>query len=1674
MKPTINIPSKLASTGLITPDPSKGNNHQDYVENDPARNIGLQASVNDRIEKNSVGHKNVHDNASIMGFQFIRKPLKKPLSNVVLANALQASGLPRPGVTHKPDLQTNLLFNMATDKKGHTTIASEKNMNPVIGQLVKQAIPGNIQSLKSFDNDQGQAQLLIMYKKNQTTSGIMALTRQQDGAIGVASHSQAVNHGRPGDTPVIQVGRDGTSLIQSVHAKKDTLSAKIETPPEILTNLLTGTYATANGNLYKLHEQAIYQFDNRKQQWSETGCGNNNDRLMMSSKGDLYAQQGDKLLNVDTLKNIKSSIPADKIKHISSDGGIVGLSKSSGNASSQNILLGNINTEKYELLTPKLPENSHILDIIQANDKIWLSVATPNKDTRETEQQLFKTHRMPSNDSTQLAPLEAVSKTLMGAELGDYKITSFISASDNSIHIKLTDDQQQQHLASFDAETGKLGGGSSTEMGSSWVLSGATAIENTQGMSQPGIESAVKMQNGSQLVLSNNAIAIKDASTRELHPTVFSSGVIDISSDISGKHAFALIDGEVIALEVSAPSENYTLSPYPKASYAQSDGTSILIKDTFPGKDIKAFAAASPDMIVQLGRDGLSSTNNKPADTTIPLQQLPEEGRLAQLAFDGGHNLYALSDSGKLYKLSADNLEKMLNDIDSASSQEWTSIEIPEDMQIQNITTAKLAKISLDDKENHKTQTVSEGNHLERYPRQDVSSPYNDFAQRTQNSGHVYATESNESGTTLKLNSKKQKIVTQVGNWAANIKDIPVVSVQNIQNAARLKIQGSHLGKPLAEQAAKIHEELQVTKTQLQSIENTSELPMLDRIQSLRGNIPETAKNFEQFYSELSKRLEDTLTQAAEERGLINSLTGQTELSNKQVGKDYGSNRDLINILYALEEKLGSEYSERTKNILATFRESNQGLIPSERTQSQKSLQVSKEHIALIANQLAELHTQLTASEALTQNANKETLRNIDRDQAKEIAELHSAYSQSPIVQESQKGITNYKQINNLEQIMSGITHALDRPNSALARRLREKCGTADYESTMKAMLDVAKSLPEGSTIQIGQKVTLDFGYAAFRLGLPGNDQLQIGAIAELEGSVGTTGKLTLSTNASGDLIVGLSNKKDLSVSGLLGGSVALGSNATPIQIGDADAAQDARGKFSIFALLFLTASAEGGREKGNTLVIPADKKDDFLDKLFGGQSATQAGKLLQANAAQTSTYTQKSFEANAAARLGAGFRANGSSNLGIGRDAQPSIRLQPEILARLEAFDLSYGKLKEISEGAKHNKQTDQMLHLLPKAFLRARVHEAHAVNLQAGDSFVFGGKPGTAENGGTGITENYHEALSVLKKKTIVDHDAKLDSKFDGTSKTARNISKQDYLIAMMNLEKSLEIDYPNLSKKIQSNIVLMAKTQEDDFQEQAKPIINESCALLASYDSHSKLNNQQIAAINTLAILDIHKEAHEAKAKLQSNIQYTVSVENFNLLRDEGTINRLSRNLGIHPQVDATPQMARLMSKSPDLSEVIQNAADMGGAATLKLGFHPDLQKKIDTLSAKNELTHEIIDNLSKGSGNDIIKQDGKWLVVKNNRISESNLVPVELSVTKSNDRNKNHSTLTPYLKPSITTQVGTTDSLLKVAFHYKTGSQDPIGFNVQRKNQSANDQIAVKMAESENIAVKSYKS
>lgn len=1656
-----------------------------YIEADPARNIGLEG-----------------DQPSKHG-EYIVNSLREALRESELSHS-----------SNKSNLQKDIAISV--DAQSNVNVQASNNSTVVkllTSVLPKQAT--NVQHIPpSYENI---SQSLLIQSIGNDKVSIKGITHTKGDAISITNYTPSL--------PVTHTSSNAHDYVPNM-----------QIPSEVIAQITRGLYQAEDSSLFRLENGHVYKLDYEKQKWNTLDSINNQIHRLIQSpgNGNLYQISDTEIKSVLNGTVLNTDISNDELMHIDHHGNMLGIRQSEENK--QIILVSHIKKSEVSRIPIALPNGESITDLALIDGKL-LIIANRIDAAGETEHKLYSTSLIAElNEHGQRegfsisTPLNSLDIT-ENSKNNDFTLSSFHHDNEGNLYIKFAIDHNE-YITPLDKTLVNENLDIPLHLSDrAWMLNDATVIENRSGLPDKEVNRSIELPTGNKLLLSGDAIFYEDNISGKWHHTAIQGNVTALETDGKGTKAYALVNNQVQSLSVGVPTTHFNISHQLTNSFAHGDATKVSATE-HTGENIIAFAAATESLIVQVDGEGqLTVLEAGEQKTLTGINTLPDGSKIQKLAFDQAGNLMVLGDSGKLFNLDADELANQLeSDVDSVQPG-WHKIQLPqefsaEETTIENIHSGPDVKVQLS---SSKKQIPIEMSIIESQiqstPSRVRNNTYNDFTRRS-NYGHIHERTNKQTGEKETSLHKRQRIIDRMATYGAHIRDPFSRAPELIKQATETTLNGTMSTRQISEAAKKTHD---IYKPKIVELKNSqhADTSFTSRIKSFEDKSPKAAEEANKLYTDLIKQLQDTLFQAAIERGLVNTRTGNVQITNAHVGKEFGyGERDIIQTFKKILSHLKINDQNKINELIRAFEQSNQGLIyqkpilGSQQAHSYRNLQISKEHLELIAVTLIDLDKMIkqnNATETLTEDLTVATAT--EEPLHEKISALNEAYQNNAVAKQNRLGVTDYKQMLNMENAMENIASALDSENSALSRSLRARCGTANHQETLAVMREVTSSMPKEAVIILGQDVRImPQVQAAWSLPIEQLTGKPIGfsAYAIAKATVAIENKIVFSMMENGDLFVSINreNNKGLTLSSGIGATIGKlskffqpkGENATSANSN----IQPVNLRPALRLNTWMDAIMMVGKEKGAILNIPANNREEFLEKLFGGNAASQVSEIFDISDNKTAV---KALNIDGKINFSAQADVRGIVNVDVGIKAiNTLLRVQAELRAEVGLLEVKYHNSSRASRGDIRHRVSDQIVHLIPQAYLQTQIRL-----LGAGENYVSEASPA---NGNTLIYDTFGDIEKVFYKRKVrpqdrdhegtfnsaaggmgdkIAHSAKkpinaitekitksqafqkLDelakgvdnkriSRFDERIKASANVTKDSYLSAISELAESLKEQYPKISEELIKTHNQINKSKGESYRKIASPIIQQLILLLAelqkqgSFESTpevlSPLNNKQLSAINNLILLDAKKEAHDSGQYLQSRLRYTTAVTNINRLIDPGTVNTLAAQVGLGQKVDSAPHLARLMLNSADFKRIIQEEADNAWRtpptatilnavnATARLTFHPDVQLTVDRLAAKGLLTEKILDDLQMGKGKLVKEVNGNYMVIPDAQAGKNNMVPFQIEINKEKSRPRDFESPTPFLRTGTKTNISTTTITTTINLNYQAGTEHPISMNVER--------------------------
>ncbi|WP_086929781.1 AvrE-family type 3 secretion system effector [Agarilytica rhodophyticola] len=1630
-----------------------------YIEADPARNIGL---IGDKRENSS---------------QYLSNPLR---------DALEASGISK--LTEKPSLQANI--NLSVDQENNVKFESENN--ETVTNLLTHMLSDKVKTIKHISSASDKThQSLLIHDLDNGELGIKAVTQSKGDAVSVATYK--------------------TTLSAESFLKDEKSVLDINVPHTVIAQIKRNVFQNKNGELFRIENNQVYKLNTDQERWNPVNDNAEPTHKLVPSykNGDIYQVTDSEIKSLNTGVSLNTDMHSGELKHIDGQGNMIGLNRDS-QSGKHTLILGHIQQPAVRHIPVALSQNENILDVTQQDGNLFIiSAGLDSAGEKEYNLYSLTLDNKQEQQATVNTPLKKLS-LLDKSSTNYFSLAAFHHDSEGKVYIEFNKDKESyiSPLASNDTPDVNLSN-------HAWVLKDAIAAEHKNGLPTPLIDRNVEFNTGEKLLLSEGTILYEDLTSKEHHSTSIRGEIAALETDGRGKKAYILADNQVQSLSIGVPTTKFNISRHTANNLSQGAATQVSATP-YSGENIVAFAAAHEHLIVQLDNEGeLTALEKGESKSLSEISALPDNSPIKQLAFDRAGDLVALGESGKIFKINAKELSQSLKDNHNHEEQVWHEIRLPINASAKAIHSGPEVKVEIYYNDQAETQDMSiNRSELTSLKAPIKNNPYHDFAKRS-NYGHIHEKKNKQGEKEVSLH-KRQRILSRMGNYGAHIKD-PFVRAPELLKQIKTDIKGTKSTREISNAAKQTHQDYQQLVSSLKHT-NPAGSTFADVLKSLETRSPEAADSANLLYQELMKQLQDTLFQAGAERNVINPRTGNVQITNKHVGKEFGyGDRDLIQSIKKLLSHFQIDDQKKIYDLITAFEQSNQGLVShspilgSKQAHSNRSLQISKEHLELIAvtlNKLSEIIKQVDVNETA------------DKTLTTQIEELSNSYKNNPVAKQNRLGMTSYEEVINMEKAKKDFAQSFDRANSAINRSMRAMCGTANREDTLSVMREVMNSMPKEAVVVLGQDVRfvpkIDFAWAipfAKLIGKP----LGISAFATVKGTLGLENKMVFSMMENGDLFISTNREvnKGLMVSAGIGATIGkLSKFFLPESAKNNASDSSNKNPLNLRPALRLNAwmdmVAMHGKEKGAILNIPAEERDNFLEKLFGGNATSQIKEILD-TANKKTAVKATNFDANVNFSTQADVRGIVNADIGIDK-INTLLRTQAELTASLNLVEVKYHDSYRVARGDIRHRVSDQVVHLIPEAYLQTQLRL-----LGAGEAYLNEATPG---NGNTLLYGMFGESAKILYKRKVRPQDKKHEGTFNSNAggigekvahrvekpinqlseKITRNpkfnkvnkalrgvdnrrinrfderiratpdVKKSSYLDAIAELADSMKTQYPEAAKVIMDIHSEIKESENENFRAKASPIIQQATQLLTEFQKHgsfenmsediSPLNNRQLSAINSLILLDAKKQAYDNGQYLQSKLRYTTMVTNLDRLTDPGTVNKLAAKIGLGTTVDTASHLAKLVQQSGDFKRIIHEEAERSWRtaptatishsvnATVRMTFHPDVQLRVDSLAARGLLSEQIIDDLQKGVGSIIKMVDGKPIVIPDPNSGKNNMIPFQIEITRDKARARDFETPLPLIRAGAKTNISTTTIATTINLGYESGKIDPTSISVER--------------------------
>ena len=1127
----------------------------------------------------------------------------------------------------------------------------------------------------------------------------------------------------------------------------------------------------------------------------------------------------------------------------------------------------------------------------------------------------------------------------------DVKFEGFTAHKDGTLSLLARDHSGQLHGCPANSSSGNT-------FKPGWNLSDILNLNNTLGLELSDSQAMKEQDFGNlgSLSIDNGTLYSKDKLTQQW--SKIGDNVQNLQRGIDGQ-AYALQDGSLKKVTVDASSSKIGFGADNVFSLTQTHGKASLADGPkgLPEGKLNAVAVIDNYQHVSLSesgklqyshiRPGTSNPMHPPRD--INIQGL--EGNIKQLSVDRDHQLFALTDSGKLFSLAKNDWQAPQASPSTTLWKEETNDLLTKNLDGASLTLTKDHQLEITTSTNTKL-TKLEGGWEKSTPATSSDSStmrdkfFNNLAQATKgiklsNDGIQYTMNAKLGGFIgLESNKVSSKFTDRLKAHVFKPSlEIPR-PLKTAAYSAQHQWQGREGLKPLYEQESALYKALEANNTNIESnsLPKRDSMDVKTRIDRLDlGPLGDGLKaELESLRSEIEHSAEKQLIQLGKHQGVLqDNNAAELKLNYKpSVIKDAvqslnpdRSGHNLSQEVLTSWKRNPASQDSNVSQLLKTFTEMNVNMshrkteIPAGRMRdSNDQMALSKARLVLDTLTLQKLDNLIDKAELLSGIAPDQT--QIDT-LHKNVSELRDgSYENSRIKHYTDKGMTGHKDVERHYDVAKSFIKSFSSPEHGVNLITRAVLGSTDQSELNSDLKDLMHSLKPNDSITISRGYNLGAS-ATFIPTELGNKAVSMFPSAGVDSKRGY--ELEINGLDDGVEIV---LKGNLAQSG--SANFGMNKNFLPDLMGNnADRIPIAINKhqnFSPDVVAGAGVTLNGGAANMHELKLNlrGDTIDAFVEGLTKGNISPE--ELIDIGTEHTNVQGKKW---NFSVDLGINVAARARVNL-TDADDNPSamIRLGGGMSANLNILSMNHDDLKYQSiDSSKHRiNKTDGL-------FNRASAGIDGALTL---------GSNLNKSEGDLVMNANISSSATVA-----VDNSVKVRGELKSKQSSEVNIK-----------------DINNLAGKLRdafqdpaSQQVLKGLNELTDINEQLKVLKDHF--LSGNTEETKPKNDLQYAALNSIKSIDIQHLAATKNVDLMSDIKGVVSHANPHQLDHSGVLNFLTSLIAPSKKNPLSEQISNFMKDDPVISNMINDIRAKPNTytwVTLQLKDEPRLKLEKEFVEGK----------------------------------------------------------------------------------------------------------------------------
>lgn len=1503
---------------------------------------------------------------------------------------------------------------------------------PGMAPLLDQILANGKQTYLALHSEPGAENHLLL-----ESSGHLLHMTQNDVSLAVIRSSQQTPAAGAQKHADVGLETNAGQALVTVNGE----SATLQLPGKAHLAQITGVHRNPDGEQLRVHEDRLYQFDTVALRWKIPEGNEDNvfNSLTTGGNGSIYAKSDDVVVDLSSMEMPHLEVGELQSFSVAPDNTVACLS----GKDTQTLLVADmspgIGGPRHQKTLKLDGGNAQAASVGLSADHLFIA---------DTQGRLYTAPRDALKDDAPQLSLEPDQQYLLEGKPpgGHDKVTGFISGDDGRVHALVKNRQGDVHSHALDPQRSRLESG--------WNLTEALALDNTTGMptvAPPEPAARLNLDRSGLVGLSAGRLQRWDSTPQCWKD----AGIKDIDQLQRGadSNAYALKGGKLHKLTVSPEHPNIVFGAHTSlAQTARSTkvelGTEI---EGLEGRVITAFAMVSDKQFVALDDEKKLTAHRKDGEP-VSFTHEGLQGDIKTLSLDEKHNLYALTSTGGLFRMSRQDWQATrLSDLMKAK---WNAVPAPDGRPVKALFSNddNMLSVQVEGAADQSLMRLKGGEWKTFTQRPVEENGLNDTHQRIKRShknwripltGLTVKHETNIGGRggMEKSHRAPAREFIRANIWK-NTLETPRW-MKNVGNHIQHRYHGRDGLMELYKKELIVFKQLEL----IHEAEGSVPAPGKDlktRIEQLKNLGPrgeKLVKDLESLRKELEDHSHTALIAIGQSFGTVKNLHQQDGVLNQhgelakstrrlKLGKKLeslgkklnfkSSGHNLIKELDNALSRIAPSPASPTAELLKTLKDNGVKIshqktdMPlGQRRDAGEEQGLSKARLALDLVTLNELGKLLDQAELLTPQNDLSALE-------QKLATLRdTTYGENPIKVMTDMGFTDNAALETSYDSVKTFLKAFKKPDHAVSVNMRAATGSKDQIELADKFKSMLKQLEHGDdeiglTRSYGGNLTSPFVILADNATGPW----------PTAGATGNRNYILNAERTDGGITLYLISEAAGNVSGGVGG----GKDYWPAWVDEnnparsVDIGNDRRMNPGFRLGGELTATAAGSQRNGVIFNVADENIDAFVDDLFEGKlNPLQVMK----KAVDHETYQARRFNFDITAGGTAEFR------LGFDISEQDSDPLSAVarlgVLANVTVNLMSYtdysltqkNEKTELREGGKNRPRWLNSLMMGLQG--RTQLSGTHT-NPTSTPASAPGPTPATqsaANNVGINATVSVEDrTVKRVKFRYNV-----------ATPMTAKSLDK---------LSASLGKTFPDNATK--TSLAELAKLTDAASGEAPDAAVKARLdGLKALFADKTSQNDQQYKALRDLKRAVVQHESSLKKHSVLDNARFETSKTNLSGLDSESMLTKIMSSVRTASAPGNAARVAEFMRKDPKLRAMLKEMqASDGTLARVRL-----------------EPKDSLIDRIDEGSLNgDMTQKELSGLLEDRNQMRIKRLVVFHTATQA-----ENFTLPTPLASYNSGTSLNVTKVLGRVNFIYGEDQDTPIGYTfdgeLSRPSQSLNE-------------------